>query len=324
LLFTLLSGGLQAEREATGAEREAEEPRRTNGWVEVFPQVVHDELYYLSEFFGVRLPETLGKYNLALNYNLKFGDFVRRDYLRFPVTLSYGVTERTDLLLGMTPFSPNPFRSGDDSRWGPGLLRTGVRHNLERPLFGFHQTSLGLDVVMPLGRPPIELADHYGRLRPSITFSRNLERMPDTRFLLGLVHDHSFSVPYRAENPAFFRTNVTEISPGLLYKPGNLGYLAEYTLRFLDEETGDRIGHVYTVGLLWDVPEKYVPRFLPGRWRVDVGYRLTDEDERDLHHSVHTRVHVRFDFRQFMREVQKGRQEFGQRFGNRGDRETDF
>jgi hypothetical protein len=301
---------------------EVEDELREREWVGLFPRMVQDEVHYISDFFGVRLPETLGQYNLALSYTPRFGDVLRRDYLRFPLTLSYGLTERTDVLAGITPYAPSPFRSGDDSRWGPGRFRTGIRHDLEHPWFGFDRTSLGFDAAVPLGRPPLQLADHYGRLVPSISFTRQLERWPDTRFLLGLVHDHSFSVPFRSENEDMVRVNRTAVSPGLLYKPGNLGYLGEYTFQVIDDRsTGQRLAHVYTVGLLWEVPQTYVPRFLPGRWRVDTAYQLTDEEGRPLAHSFSTRVHVRFDFRRFFNEVQRSRQEFGQRF--RGDYDQD-
>lgn len=313
-IFLLWGSGsfLHAAEESAADAAPAEQSESTRDaseeWIELFPGIVQGEVRTIHEFFGTRLPNTLGKYNLSLEYTPKFGDFVNREYLRFPLTLRYGLTDRTDLLLGVTPFAANPFRHGDDHRWGPGLVRTGARHRLDSQLLMFHRTAVGFDVQIPMGRPPLSLADYYGRARPFVSFSRDLDSLPHTEFLLGLMHDHAFAVPFRDEDHAFLKAHRTEISPGLLYKPGNLGYLGEYTLRLLDEQTGYRKANVYTVGLIWDVPQKWVPRFLPGEWRIDTAYQLTDEDERDLKHAVRSRIHVRFDFPVFVREVRERRQ----------------
>jgi|GEM_PF-3353271 len=283
----------------------AADPRQRGQWIGSLPVIIQDEVRFIHDFFGTRLPGTLDQYNLSLEYDPKFGDFVNREYLRFPITLWYGLTDHTELLLGMAPFLPNPFRAGDDQRFGPGFVRTGARHRLHRPIFFFDQTTLGIDVIVPIGRPPESLTDYYGRLRPSISFSRQLHTIEHTQFLLSLQHDHAFDVPLRSESHRYIRRNTTDFSPGVLYKPDNVGYLAEYTLRLIDDDTGWRRGNIYTVGVLWDVPQRYVPQALPGDWRVDLAYRLTDEQERPLNHAVLTRVRVRFDFPQFMRQVRE-------------------
>ena len=308
--FVLLAGCLGsaplawAETPSAG-EPEAESERIVDELLDHLPGRLPDDMRMVRDFFGRRLPGTLERYKLSLDYTPKFGDLVNREYIRFPLVLSYGLTDRTEVFEGFTPFTPNPFRPGEDQRVGLGLFRTGIRHEIDGIGNLVDSILFGLEVKVPLGRPPLDLADYYGRFRPSVTLAREVPGHPDWLLLLNLMHDRSFSVPYRNQDEDFLRVNKSEFSPGILYQPNELGYLLEYTYRALDEETGFRKAHVYSFGLLWDVPNRRVPRLLPGEWEIDTIYRLTDEDERSIRHSLDVRVKVRFDFPQFFREVRR-------------------
>lgn len=275
--------------------------------LEYLPGRLSGDARVVRDFFGRQLPGRLEQYRLTLDYTPKFGDLVNREYLRFPISLRYALTERTEIIEGFIPYTPNPFRPGEDQRWGPGVFQTGLRHDV--PGIGnlVDEIILRLKVEVPIGRPPLDLADYYGRFRPSITLAREVPYTDDWTMLLNFMHDRSFSIPYRNQDKDFLRVNKSEVSPGLLYQPNELGYLLEYTYRALDEETGFRKAHVYAVGLLWDVPPKRVPRLLPGDWQIDLIYRLTDEDERDLRHSLDLRARIRFDFPQFLRTMRADR-----------------
>jgi hypothetical protein len=84
-------------------------------------------LLQMSEFFDTTLPGTLEKYKLVLDFSPRLVDIRTREFMRFPFTLRYGVSDGWEIYSGINPFSPNPLNSGFDHRWGLGEISLGVR-----------------------------------------------------------------------------------------------------------------------------------------------------------------------------------------------------
>ena len=267
---------------------------------EDLPEPAKEPIRRITTFLGTNLPGALEKYNMSLDFIPKVGDFFYREYVRFPLTLRYGLTDTTEILAGWTPFTPNPFYPDADHRWGSGLLRTGARQELGKFLFFFDQWTFGADVVIPSGRPPEDLGDYFGRFRPYLLMSRELTYTRGTRFLFHLNHDRAFSVPHRSEDAAFPRIHRSSFGPGYLYQPNELGYLFKYRYLITEEETETRNGHQYTAKLIWEIPEYRTRNMkLPGQWQVTAGYTLTDEEQRSLNHSFRMGARISLDLREF-------------------------
>src|ERR1051326_6616616 len=90
---------------------------------------VKEQVLRMTEFLDTMLPGVLQDRNITLHFTPKFSDFRDNEYVRYPIELRYGLTDRWELTGGMTPFGPNPFNGGRDHRWGPGEAKLGARYD---------------------------------------------------------------------------------------------------------------------------------------------------------------------------------------------------
>ncbi len=261
---------------------------------------IRESILRMTEFFDTTLPGVLGPRNMALEFRPKFGDLRDYEYVRLPFELRYGLTDRWELRGGLSPFLPNPINGGSEHRWGPGEGKLGARFDLGRSFHFFDETTVGADVRIPLGRPPIRLNDHYTHVRPFITASRKLHTWPATTFYANVSYDHSFDLTHRDSPPAtVVRQNIIEVAPGLLYKPTELGYFGEYRIRHIREDVGWHLSHEFQVGTIWDVPLARTKKWkLPGKWQLELGYKVRLEEGHERDHGLSARVNWRTTLRE--------------------------
>lgn len=243
-------------------------------------EVVRERVLRMTEFLDTLLPGVLEERNATLQATPKFADLRDHEYFRLPLDLRYGVARNWELLGGLVPFSPNPINSGSDHRWGLGEARLGVRHDLGPRLGFFSQTTAGFEARIPLGHPPVDLNDHYTHVRPSVSGSRQLLRWPATTFYATLSYDRSVELTHRDEPPRDVRRrNIIEFSPGLLYRPSELGWFAEYRGRHVTGEREAHLEHEGRLGMLWAVPLARSTRWrLPGKWQLELAGKVIHEE----------------------------------------------
>jgi hypothetical protein len=268
-------------------------------------QAVRERILRMTDFFDTVLPGTLGEHNLALHFSPKFGDFRDHEYVRYPVEVRYGATDSLELIAGMSPFSPNPINSGRDHRWGPGEARLGARYDLDGPLFFYDRATIGVDNRIPMGRPPVPLNEGYTHIRPWLATSRVLRSHPDTTFYTNFSYDREVNLTHRGPPPPeVTRRNIAEVAPGLLYKPAELGYFVEYRFRHFQEPTDWHLGHEVRIGTIWDVPIRRSAEWhLPGKWQVEIAYRVETEEGHKTGQGVTARVNWRTTLREVMNHM---------------------
>ena len=263
---------------------------------------VRERVLRMTEFFDTKLPGVLAENNITMQLQPKFSDLRDREFMRFPVELRYGLTDRWELVGGLVPFVPNPINRGRQHRWGPGELKLGVRHDVGRSLGFFDSTTVGLETRAPVGRPPAVLNDHYTHVKPFVSAARTLLTWPSTTFYTNAAYDRSVDLTHRAAPPAeVVRRNIIEFAPGLLYKPGEFGYFAEYLFRHLREENGARLGHEAQFGAIWDVPLARTAKWsLPGKWQLNLAGKAGKEEGRDRDVGISARVNWRTTLREVL------------------------
>jgi hypothetical protein len=263
---------------------------------------VRDPMLDITEFFETTLPGTLKRYNMVLDFSPKFGDLRNREYIRYPLELRYGLSDTTELFGGVTPYSPSPFNSGRDHRWGIGEVRVGIREDTEDGIAFYDRATYGLEVRVPLGNPPIRLIDGYTHVRPFLTASRRLP-WPHTKFFTTFSYDRAVNTPSR-EKPwsnEFIHQHIAQVAPGILYKPSQYGYFVQYDFRHLDEDIGVRLSHEVRVGMLWDVPRSRSAWLrLPGKWQVEIALKSLKEEGRSIDLGIATRIRVRTTLHEVM------------------------
>jgi hypothetical protein len=263
---------------------------------------IEDDVMEMTEFFETILPGTLRKYNLVLDFTPRFTDFRNREFIRYPLELRYGISENSEVFGGFTPFSPNPFNHGEDHRWGLGEVRFGGRKSLDYGFGFFDQATIGIETRIPVGNPPIDLNDGYLHVRPFLTATRRLH-WPHTEFFTAASYDRAFDSPHRDQptDPRIVHQHIAEISPGILYKPGQYGYFFEYDFRDLDEDDGYRLSHGEKVGVIWDMPRTRSKAWhLPGKWEIEMAFKVVEEEGRSINYGIDTHVRVRTTLREVM------------------------
>ena len=155
---------------------------------------------------------------------------------------------------------------------------------------------------MTLGKPPVKLIDHYIHLRPNVTAAGRFFFLPDTTLITTLRYDRAVRAPSRDDMPPdVVRRNIVELTPSLLYKPGEFGGFVEYTLRFLEEPGGRRFAHASRIGVLWDAPLDRTRRWrLPGKWQFEISYAATEVEELGDDQGLSVRVHVKTNLKQVL------------------------
>jgi hypothetical protein len=261
---------------------------------------VREGVLRMTDFLDTTLPGVLAKNNITFHLHPKFSDLRHREFMRFPFELRYGYTNRLEFQGGLVPFVPNPLNRGAEHRWGPGELKLGARYDLRRSLGIFDATTVGLETRAPIGHPPADLNDHYTHLRPYVTVARKLPRWPSTTLYANAAYDHSFDFTHRAPPPvAVVRRDIVELAPGLLFKPGEFGYFAEYRFRQLREDDGRRLAHALQFGTIWDIPLARTSAWgLTGKWQLDLACKFNREEDRDSNQGISVRVNWRTTIRE--------------------------
>lgn len=286
--FLLLSGATAAAENPSTAERVRNQ--------------VREQVLRMTDFFDTMLPGVLERHSMTLHLQPKFSDLRDREYIRFPVELRYGLTDRWELLGGIAPFVPNPINRGSDHRWGPGETKLGARYDIGRSLGFFDDTTVGIETRIPLGRPPVAINDHYTHVKPFVSAARKLQVWPSTTFYINLAYDRSVDLTHRDPPPSeVVRQNITEVAPGLLFKPSEIGYFAEYRFRHIRDDAGWHLAHEVQFGTVWDVPLARTERWnLPGKWQLELAYKVSQEEGRDRDQGVSARVSWRTSLREML------------------------
>ena len=263
---------------------------------------VREQVLRMTDFFDTMLPGVLQEHNMTLHFKPKFSDLRDFEYIRFPVELRYGLTDKWEIQGGLVPFTPNPFNRGREHTWGPGEAKLGARYDLGRILNFFDDTTVGVETRVPLGHPPIDLNDHYTHIKPFVSAARKLLTWPSTTFYVNLAYDRTVDITHRAPPPfGVWRRNIFEFAPGLLFKPSEVGYFAEYRFRHLREDDGWRLGHEVQFGTIWDVPlARSAAWNLPGKWQLELAYKIGHEEGRDTDQGVSARVNWRTTLREVL------------------------
>ena len=263
---------------------------------------MREQVLRMTEFFDTMLPGVLEERNMTLHFSPKFSDLRDSEFMRFPLELRYGYSDNLELRGGIVPFSPNPFNSGRDHRWGPGEARLGVRYDIGNAIRFFDDTTIGLETRTPLGKPPVELNDHYTHVKPFVSAARNLRTWPDTTLYFNVAYDRTVKLTRRdPPPPEVVRRHIIEVAPGLLFKPGQFGYFAEYRWQHIAEPIGWHLSHQVQFGTIWDVPlARSESWHLPGKWQLELGYKITHEEGHDTDHGVAARVNWRTSLREVL------------------------
>jgi hypothetical protein len=232
-----------------------------------------DTISRIRDLFEIDLPMTERMGQVKLNFQPHFRDFIDKSYLRIPLELRWGVNNHFELNSDIDTYITHGLRD-DGAGYGISDLHFGAKYAWLKWLKPTWDTSVGINVSIPVSRPPIELTDGHDHFTPYIVFGRQLDGVQG---LSGIFHA-SVDMISASPTPGNFgrnepHTNSLSLTPGLLYDRGPWHYTLEIdgtTTRIIGSGSHDLL--TIRPGVVWDLP-KALKFHARGRWLA--GFNLT-------------------------------------------------
>jgi hypothetical protein len=263
---------------------------------------LEDDEMKIRGVFNSSLPGTQRKNSLRLTFHPRVGDVLKRDHVRVPLGLRYGLTKDWEIAGALEGY----FSHGlGDAAWfdRSGLSKAGLstKYRLGQVGQTDWDSAVGLDFSTPIGDPPSEITDGLRHYSPYVTFSRRLESDPRWRIFWNVGTDlvSATDIPGQLDKNELGADSAS-LTAGTVFDRGPWHYTLEAELTST-RPFGGPTQDVFALrpGLLWEVPERFTGR-VGGKWVVGVGLRASfGPDGTDVGGSA--KVRVNFDFKRWWR-----------------------
>ena len=219
-----------------------------------------------SGLFELDLPITERAGNLRFMYQPHFRDLIDKSFLRVPLEFRWGVNHRLELDSAVDTYFPHGLRR-TDTGYGLSEVHLGAKYACYVWLRRIWDASVGVNVSLPVSRPPLELTDGHQHFSPYVVFGRKID---DIAGLMGYIHT-GFDIVEKSGTPGNFgqnepHGNSLSLTPGIVYDRGEWHYTLE-----VDATTTRVIGggnHDFLTirpGVVWEIP-KSLCFHARGRW----------------------------------------------------------
>lgn len=262
-----------------------------------------DDDVRMRDVFTSVLPKTQPRGTARFTVRPHFGDFNRYDYLRIPLGLRYGVTERCQAEAELEGyFSHGLGDASFASEAGFSSVRGAVKYHFARQLIPTWENAVGVEYSQPVGNPPRQVTDGLRHTSSYVTFAHRLASDPNKRVFWNLTSDFvgtTCIVGDTRKNE--LRDDNVGVSAGLVWDRKTLHYTFESSFQ-TTRLTGSNHRDLFTVrpGVVWDVPRKYTFN-AKGQWQIGAGLRASyGHDGTDFGLSVKMRLN--FDLKRWFKK----------------------
>ncbi len=239
-----------------------------------------------------------GTIKLILHPHL--GDFVRRDYLKLDGGLRWALNDHCEINPEASVYFTHGLGGSTADGYGVGEVRLGSKYILRQWPDANYETSVFLNVEVPVGHPPVDLTDGLNHFAPGFLVQHHSTRYPKLTTFSGagfdLVSDSAIAGTPVRNQPLDDSTNVTA---GAIYDLGQVKWTLAATYA-TTAGLGDTTEHFFYLrpSLLWYVPKKYTFNYKT-QWIVGLGLRASwGPDGSEL--SISNRVRAEITFRQVL------------------------
>ncbi len=232
-----------------------------------------DTISRIRDLFEIDLPMTERPGEVRFSFQPHFRDLINKTYLRTPLELRWGVTDRFELNSYIDTYFTHGLRQGG-SGYGINDLHFGAKYAWLEWLKPTWDASVGFNTSIPVSRPPPDLTDGHNHFTPYIVFGRKLDALPGLSEILNfgvdLVSTSSTPGGFGKNEP---HSSSLSLRPGFLYDRGAWHYTLEIdgtTTRLIGNGNHDFL--TIRPGIVWDLPKVLVFN-ARGRWLA--GFSLT-------------------------------------------------
>ncbi len=255
----------------------------------------------INGLFGGDLPQLDVPDAIKLILRPHFGDLVRRDYMRVETGLRWALNDHFELNSEASAFFTHGL--GDSAGYGIGKVRFGSKYVFENWPEPDYETSVGLNIDLPTGRPPLDMTDGHNHVSPSFVVQHHSYDQPRLTTFAGMGLDlmSNSRVPgtFGSNQP---HDNSMSFTAGGVYDLGQLKWTltASYTTTSLVSSHPEQF-FTFQPGILWYVPRKFTLHSKT-QWILALGAGTTwGPDGTDF--SLTSRLRAEITFRQVMQKI---------------------
>lgn len=242
-----------------------------------------------------------GTYKLILRP--RFGDLIRRDYMRVDTGMRWALNKKFELTSEASVFFTHGLGGSSEDGYGIGRVRVGSKYIFEHWPLRNYETSLSLNIEVPTGRPPIDMTDGNHHFAPAFVVQHNWTSRPRVTTFGGVGLD----ILGRSNVPGTYGTNQPHDSSfsftsGGLYDMGQIKWTMTGTFATTAAISDNSENFFYLQpGMLWYVPKKFTFRS-KAQWIVGLSARTTwGPDGFDF--GTNSRLRGEITFRQVMDRI---------------------
>jgi hypothetical protein len=264
------------------------------------PEVQHPPTAFsrIRGLFDIDLPELDPPGTFTLIFRPHVSDFVRRDYLRTEAGFRWTLNDNFEFSTEAATYVTHGF--GAPVGYGIGELDFGSKYIFRNWPQRDYETSASLNVLIPSGRPPLDMTDGHNHYSPGIVIQHHAERNPRLTTFAGTSVDLLAS----STTPGVFQPNQPKndsisVTAGGVYEIGQIKWTltGTYTTTALISGTSTHFFYLQP-SLLWYVPKKLTLNSKT-QWIVGFGTPMTWGPD-GYEFKVTTRLRAEITFRQVM------------------------
>jgi hypothetical protein len=261
--------------------------------------------------FDFDLPDIDAPGTIKLTLHPHLGDLIRRDYMRVDTGFRWALKENFEINPEAAVYFTHGFGGGNDG-YGIGELRLGSKYILRGWPVPDMETSVFLNVEVPVGSPPVNLTDGLNHFAPGFLIQHHSSRNRKITTFAGAGLD-LVSVSDIAGTPVRNQPldDSMNFTAGAIYDLGQVKWTLSATYA-TTAALGDVTDHFLYLrpSLLWYVPRKYTFNSKT-QWLLGLGLRASwGPDGSEL--SFNTRVRAEVTFRQVVENIRSRRKEPGE------------
>jgi hypothetical protein len=267
----------------------------------------------VRDIFDFILPETQERWTWKLSVQPHLSDLVRRDQVRLPTELTYGINRRAEGEIGFDPYFCNVFRDGTSN--GVANFRTSFKYRWAPFFDGEVRSATGFQIVHPFASAPYDFNEGVNRYSVYSTFARVIPGHPDLEGFLNVSYDlitPAAAVGHIDDDEP--QDDFGKVGTGVIYRHRRFTWgLAVAYARTVDGESTSFT--TLTPSVIYDVPPRYAFRS-PGQWQIGASVdakRYGDETGFDFK----VRVRWQVDFKRMVRDWRDARNRARDQASNR-------
>jgi hypothetical protein len=256
----------------------------------------------ITGLFDVELPRLDPPGTFKLIFHPHFGDLIRRGYIRTDVGLRWAVNDNFGITAEVDTYATHGLRSSRHG-YGIGQVSGGFKYVIKEWPKARYQTSIGLDAVVAVDHPPVDMTDGLSHYTPNFVVQYRPPAHPRWTTFAGanvdIVAPTNVVGTPRINTP---RDDSFSFTSGAIYDMGQVKWTlqATYTTTAL---IGRESESFYSIrpSVLWYVPKRYTFNSKT-QWIFGVGANATYGPD-DFHFSSSSRVRAEITFRQVMQKI---------------------